>query len=108
MPEPLQGALLEKILAIKEQSGQVSAAALLSEYPGDEEAARQIAALFSKAVDAEENPSETCRILSANLQRLRKEALHQALRNNPDAEEVLQLTQELGRVSKIKITEADL
>ena len=108
MPEPLHGALLEKILAIKEQSGQVSAAALLSEYPGDEEAARQIAALFSKAVDAEENRSETCRILSANLQRLRKEALHQALRNNPDAEEVLQLTQELGRVSKIKITEADL
>lgn len=108
MPEPLQGEILEKILQIKEARGQVSSGALLSEYPEDEEAARQIAALFSKVMDPEENPGETCRILSANLQRLRKEALHQALRNNPDAEEVLQLTQELGRVSKIKITEADL
>ena len=108
MPDPLQGEILEHILRIKESQGQVLAGALLSEYPENEEAARQIAAIFSKIPDTEEDPSEASRLLSANLQRIKKESIQKSLRSNPDAERARQLTKELGSLSRLKITEADL
>nr|MBQ6242859.1 DNA primase [Lachnospiraceae bacterium] len=108
MPDALQQELLGHILRLKKEASPVTPAALLSEYPENEEAARQIAAVFSKALDPDRDPAERAHILTGNLKRLRKEALHKALKNNPDAQTARQITQELAGLERIKITEADL
>ncbi|MBO4839370.1 MAG: DNA primase [Lachnospiraceae bacterium] len=108
MPDALQQELLGHILRLKKEASSVTPAALLSEYPENEEAARQIAAVFSKALDPDRDPAERAHILTGNLKRLRKEALHKALKSNPDAQTARQITQELAGLERIKITEADL
>ncbi len=107
MPSELQEELLAHILRLKTR-GPVTPAALLSEYPENEEAARQIAAVYSKALDPDRDAGERAHILTGNLQRLRKEALRKALKNNPDAGTARKITQELAQLNTIRITEADL
>ena len=108
MPSELEQELLGHILRLKKEAPPVTPAALLSEYPENEDAAREIAAVFSKALDPDRDPKERAHILTGNLKRLRKEALHRALKNNPDAQTARQITQELAGLERIKITEADL
>ncbi len=107
MPSELQEELLAHILRLKTQ-GPVTPAALLSEYPENEEAARQIAAVFSKALDPDRDAAERAHILTGNLQRLRRESLRKALKNNPDAGAAKKITQDLAQLNKIRILEADL
>ncbi|MBP3728942.1 MAG: hypothetical protein J6H18_01570, partial [Lachnospiraceae bacterium] len=108
MPSEILAQLLEQILRLKQENKPLSPAELLSEYPQEEEAGRQIAAIYSKSLSPEREAGERAHILSANLQRLRKESIQKALRNNPNAEETRRLTKELGDLKKLRITEADL
>ncbi len=108
MPSDIYRRIYRQILEEKEEKGQVQPAALVSRYAEDEESSKLVAAVFSRTLREDMEKAEKSRILSENLQRLRKESLKNALKSGGDAARTAELVKEMARIGTLAIRESDI
>lgn len=116
MPEPadekapadLYRTLYRVILEEKEKKKILQPAALVSRFVEEEAASKLAATVFTRTLSEDLSYAERSRVLSENLQRLRKESLKKALREGGDPSRASRLVQEMAGIGKLIIKESEI
>ena len=74
----------------------------------DEAASKLAATVFTRTLSEDLSFAERSRILSENLQRLRKESLRNALREGGDPSRAGKLVKEMAAIGKLEIKESEI
>ena len=108
MPEESYRKLWRAILEEKEKKPAVQPAALISRFVEEEEVSKLAATVFTRTLSDELSSAERSRILSENLQRLRKDSLKNALRESGDPALAARLVKEMATIGKLVIQETEV
>ena len=108
MPEESYRKLWRAILEEKEKKPAVQPAALVSRFVEEEEVSKLAATVFTRTLSDDLSSAERSRILSENLQRLRKDALKNALRESGDPALAARLVKEMATIGKLVIQETEV
>ena len=108
MPEESYRKLWRAILEEKEKKPAVQPAALVSRFVEEEEVSKLAATVFTRTLSDDLSSAERSRILSENLQRLRKDALKNALRESGDPALAARLVKEMANIGKLVIQETEV
>ncbi|MBR6704434.1 MAG: DNA primase [Lachnospiraceae bacterium] len=108
VPAGIYRTLYRVILEEKEKKKTLQPAALVSRFVEDEAASKLAATVFTRTLSEDLSFAERSRILSENLQRLRKESLRNALREGGDPSRAGKLVKEMAAIGKLEIKESEI
>ena len=108
VPEDIYRTLYRAILDENEKKGTLQPAALVNRFVENEAASKLAATVFTRTLSEELSFAERSKLLSENLQRLRKESLKNALRGGGDAALAARLVKEMAAIGKLEIKESEI
>ncbi len=106
--EPVYREMYESLLTLRRHGEKPVPAALTNRFLEHEEQARLSAAVFTRSLSDSLPPDERSRVLTDNLQRLRKDRLQKELKNCTDKTRLQLLILELKKAGQVRIRPEDV